>query len=153
MKSKRLRVWAQLAEIISGVAVVITLVFLVVEVRENTDLVRATTFDRNMESLIDWRMQIVSNENSLKTMADFWGIEDSDALRQQLLVVNMWSIYEKTYYAQRYGLIGKPEWERFENVICRYTDRGPDFWRDKVSQFLTREFRDYVIDVCAIPDA
>jgi len=150
MKSERLKAWAQLAEIVSGTAVVITLVFLVIEVRENSDLIRANTFDRNIESLIDWRMQIVSNDSSLRAMADYWGIDDREALRQQMLVVNMWSIYEKTYYAQSYGLIGDAEWDRFETVICRYTDRQPDFWTKKVSQFLTREFRNYVIGVCGI---
>lgn len=76
-----------------------TLVFLIIEVRENSDLVRADTFDRSIESLIDWRMQIVSNDESLRVMTEHFGLENPEMLRRQLLVVSLWSIYEKTYYS------------------------------------------------------
>lgn len=148
MDDRRVRYWAQLAEIISGVAVVVTLVFLIFEVRENSEMIRANTFDRNIESLIDVRMHIASNENSLRVMTDHWGIESPDDLRRQLYVVSIWSIYEKTYYSQRYGLVGTAEWERFETRICNYVRSRFDFWRENVATFLTEEFRGYVITNC-----
>ena len=148
MDSERLGRWAHLAEIVSGTAVVGTLIFLIFEIRENSDLIRANTFEHSMESLIDWRMKIVSNEQSLQTMAEYWNSESPEILRRQLLVVNMWSIYEKTYYSQKYGLIGPAEWDRFERVICKYTDSSPGFWKDNVAKFLTEDFRDFVIRKC-----
>ena len=152
MDSERLNKWAHLAEIVSGIAVVGTLIFLIFEIRENSDLIRANTFEHSIESLIDWRMQIVSNERSLQTMADYWDSESPELLRQQLLVVNMWSIYEKTYYSQKYGLIGLAEWGRFERVICKYTKSTPDFWKENVAKFLTEDFRDFVISTCNLTE-
>lgn len=111
MNNERIRNWAHVAEIISGVAVLVTLVFLVLEIRGNSDLIRANTFNRSIESLIDYRMQIASNEESLKVMAHHWGIDSTDLLRRQLLVVNLWSIYEKTYFSRQYGLVRPAEWE------------------------------------------
>lgn len=150
MDNDRLNNWAHFAEIVSGIAVVGTLIFLIFEIRENSDLIRANTFDRNIESLIDWRMQIISDEESLRTMADYWSIDDPDLLRRQLLVVSMWSIYEKTYYSQQYGLIGPAEWERFDTIICRYTQTRPDFWKENIAKFLTEDFRNYVVSNCAL---
>lgn len=118
MNSDRIKNWAQIAEIVSSVAVVFTLVFLIFEIRGNTELIRANTFDRSIESLIYLRMQIATNTDSLDTMADHWGIDSTKLLRRQLIVVSLWSIYEKTYYSHQYGLIGAAEWERFETRIC-----------------------------------
>jgi len=152
MNSERIRNWAHVAEIFSGIAVFITLVFLVLEVRGNSDLIRANTFNRSIESLIDYRMQIASNDESLKVMAVHWGIDSADLLRRQLLVVNLWSIYEKTYFSRQYGLVGPAEWERFESRICGYVKRedGLKFWSENVANFMTDEFRDYVTSHCEV---
>ena len=152
MNSERIRNWAHVAEIFSGIAVFITLVFLVLEVRGNSDLIRANTFNRSIESLIDYRMQIASNDESLKVMAVHWGIDSADLLRRQLLVVNLWSIYEKTYFSRQYGLVGVAEWERFESRICGYVKRedGLKFWSENVANFMTDEFRDYVTSHCEV---
>lgn len=152
MNNERIRNWAHVAEIVSGVAVLITLIFLILEIRGNSDLIRANTFNRSIESLIDYRMQIASNEESLRVMTEHWGIDNADLLRRQLLVVNLWSIYEKTYFSRQYGLVGPAEWERFESRICGYVKRenGLEFWNDNTARFLTDEFRNYVISRCQV---
>lgn len=155
MNNERIRNWAHVAEIVSGMAVLITLVFLVVEVRGNSDLIRANTFNRSIESLIDYRMQIATDDSSLLVMTDHWGIDNPDLLRRQLLVVNLWSIYEKTYFSRQYGLVGPAEWERFESRICTYVERpgGLEFWSENVANFMTDEFRNYVISHCQVEGA
>lgn len=152
MENESIRNWAHIAEIVSGIAVVVSLVFLLVEIRGNSDLIRANAFNRSIESLIDFRTQVASNDGSLKAMADYWGIDDPDLLRRQLLVVNMWSIYEKTYYSHQYGLVGPAEWERFETRICSYTNSGLEFWEENVARFLTEDFRGYVVAACRLAD-
>ena len=148
MKNKNIKYWAQVSEIIAGVAVVITLIFLIFEVRENSDLVRAESFNRSIESLVDWRTAIASDEESLRIMAEHWGFDDVESLRRQMLVVNLWSIYEKTYYSHQYGLVGPAEWERFQSRICSYRRDGKEYFDERVAKFLTQEFRDYVIVSC-----
>ena len=149
MNRDRIQNYAHLAEIVSSIAVVATLIFLIFEVRGNSDLIRANTFNRSIESLVDLRTHIASNDESLAIMADHWGIESPDLLRRQLLVVNLWSIYEKTYYSRQYGLVGPAEWERFETRICNYTQSGREFWEESIARFLTEEFRDYVYSTYA----
>ena len=148
MSKERIRYWAQISEIIAAVAVVVTLIFLIFEVRENSDLVRADSFNRSIESLVEWRSAIATNDASLKVMAEHFEFDDPEELRQQLLVVNLWSIYEKTYYSQQYGLVGPAEWERFQTRICGYQRSGEEFWDERVAVFLTEEFRNYVTASC-----
>jgi hypothetical protein len=97
-------------------------------------------------------MQVASDEESLEIMAEHWGIESPDLLRRQLLVVSMWSIYEKTYYSQQYGLVGPAEWERFETRICNYVGTREAFWLDNIAAFMTEEFRNYVVTACEMPN-
>ncbi len=149
MSSERLKQWAQYAEIVSGAAVVITLIFLIVEVRGNSDLIRANTFIRNIESLIDLRTEIAGNDASLAAMAGYRGVEGKEVLREQLLVVNLWSIYEKTFYSYQYDLVGEAEWERFQTRICGYRESRGEYWEINVSQFLSDEFRVFVVETCS----
>ena len=149
MAKRKIKYWAYWADVVSGVAVVVTLVFLIFEVRRNSDLVRADAFDRNIESLIELRMHIASNDRSLQAMAEHWGIDNPEFLRRQLLAVSLWSIYEKTFYAQNYGLVGEPEWERFETRICRYVGARSEFWHENIAPFLSAEFREFVTSRCA----
>lgn len=148
MKKYDLKNWANLAEIVSSLAVLATLVFVVIEIRSNSNLIRANAFDRNIESLIDWRMQVVSDEQSLEYMADYWSVENPETLKQSLLVLSLWSVYEKTYFAHQYDLVGPSEWQRFQYVICDNLERSPDFWEAQVGRLLTPEFREYIDTTC-----
>ena len=97
MNNERIKNWAHIAEIISGIAVVVTLVFLVIEVRGNSDLIRANTFNRSIESLIDYRMQIANSDQALATMNEHWNREGPESLRRQLLVVNLFVVASLTW--------------------------------------------------------
>jgi len=148
MDKGHLQKWAHLAEIVSSIAVVVTLLFLVFEIRGNSNLIRAEAFDRNSQSLIELRMKIISDDESLAYMADYWGVESPEMLKRSLLILSLWSVYEKTYYAQQYDQIGPSEWQRFEYVICSNIERRPDYWETRVARFLTTDFRDYVAKTC-----
>lgn len=148
MNDNNLQKWAHLAEIFSSFAVLITLVFLVIEIRENSNLIRANSYDRSIDSLIDWRMQVVADEESLTYMAEHWSVEEPAQLKKSMLLLSLWSIYEKTFFANQYDLIGSSEWQRFEYVICDNYEKVPDYWGVQVGRYLTPEFREYIGKTC-----
>ncbi len=151
MKKKKLKEWALLAEVISGVAILLTLVFLVLEIRTNSELIRIDSFDRNIQSLIDFRMSVIADPASLEVMAAYFG-DSPEASKKTMLVNSLWNLYEKTYYARVYDTIGMSEWGRFEYSICDNFQRDPEFWHDSVARLLTSEFREYVIATCPSDD-
>ena len=65
MISPRLQMLAQLAEIIASVVGVITLLFLFVEVQENTHATRAAAYERSMEGLNGWRLTLTADPELL----------------------------------------------------------------------------------------
>jgi len=61
--SLKLPDWASIAEIISSVAVVISLIFLIIGVKENTEVTRAATYARNVYALIAFREKVATNDD------------------------------------------------------------------------------------------
>lgn len=153
--------WASIGEIVSGVAVVITLIFLIVGIRENTAVTRSTAFDRSMDSLNQFRMEIAKDPeltrlwvNQREVMRppepDEPQIPTVEQYRLILLAGTLWTMYEKSYFAHQYGLIGDNEWFRFERQICsRMEDMGSQAWERLATTMLTPQFTEYSLGLCS----
>ena len=151
--NKKLSDLASIAEIVSGIAVVVTLVFLVVGIRENTDITRADAFDRNIESLNQFRLDLAKDPELARIwqeQSESQSMEENDQYRLFLLQLALWGIYEKAYYANQYDLIGLDEWSRFEHQICqRMDDMRSERWERLAASSLTEQFSDYARTLCA----
>ena len=104
--------FASLAEVVSSVAVLITLVFLVMGIRENTEITRASVFESNINSLMQWRSQIAQDPEIAAMMSGAIDADSLDRVDQYRLIqmtANGLSIYEKAYYSAReYGVKRSP---------------------------------------------
>ena len=145
--NQKLSDWASIAEIVSGIAIVVTLVFLLLGLRENTEVTRAATYERSVESLNQWRFEMARNPELSRVFIA--GSEDRlETWRQGLMLVALFGIYDKIYHSYQYGTLGLTEWNRIEAEICR--NRG--FWEDErweeIEVFLSAEFVSHVELVC-----
>ena len=154
----KLRDAALIAEVISGVAVVVTLIFLIVQVRDNTSVIRGAAFERSVDSLNNLRLMIAEDDEIAGLMIDRWGgdlVEEFGRdeapayLRRRLMTLVQWSIYEKAYYSRNYDLLGTAEWSRFERSICLSVSNPASRWSADVKSFLTPEFADFVVEFCS----
>ena len=150
----KLEKWALIAELVSGVAVVVTLVFLIQGIQENTEVTRATAYDRNIDSLNEWRMARVRNPEINRLAIAFFNstvdtLSDDDVALLLPYIQTLFGIYEKSYFAFKYGVLGASEWSRFSNQICLQHDR---VIAQGLSVFfsLTGEFVAYMEDECTV---
>jgi hypothetical protein len=146
-----------IGEGISVVAVLVTLVFLILEVRENTAAIRTESFGESINKLNEWRLNLAGNRELAQMFADFNDgavMELDRAERQQfgLVMTSLWSIYETAYFAQSYGTLGESEWSRFERVLCSQYESAVAFkkglWDTEVQMILSPEFRLFVEEQC-----
>jgi hypothetical protein len=150
----RLSDWSDIAQIVSGVAVVITLIFLVVGINKNTEIARATAYDSQIDSLNEIRKSLIQDPDLMLAWQAYrqGTIEDLnelDRIRLEYQVNILWASYEKAFYAFNYGIIGAPEWTRFERLICDNVGRLKASGLDEaVRPQLTAKFLGYVEDVC-----
>jgi len=59
--NQRLSNWASISEIASGIGVIVTLIFLIAGIRDNTEITRSAAFDRNMESINQFRLELAKD--------------------------------------------------------------------------------------------
>ncbi len=146
---------AQIAEVIASLAVVVTLIFLVAEVRRNTEVVQAASYGRSMEALNLWRISLAADAELSATWLRAGaspGVEDDpEQVRLSLMLNVLWGIYENAYFDNERGLLGTSEWSRFERQICvRYgIDRSR--WGTTstgLRSLLTEEFADFTEASC-----
>ena len=153
--SLKLSDWADIAQIVSGIAVVITLVFVIFEIRENTAITRASVFERSADRLIELRNQTLNDPEIAQLFQAYVegnteGITGVDAIRLRQFVLNMFQTYEQAYFAEQHGLLGPAEWRRFERQICLSYPRAQssaDISRT-LPGVMTEEFMAFMAETC-----
>jgi hypothetical protein len=153
--NQRLSDWASVAEIVSALAVVITLIFLLAGIRENTAAVQASMFDRNIDSLNEIRKTVYSDSEVARLWqayrnGDIDSLDEINQIQAVHLASAVLTIYEKAYYANENNLIGPDEWERFEFQICNQLGRieSSASLKEMMEGALTPKFRSYVQGLC-----
>jgi len=153
MKMK-LQEYASFAEIISSLAVLLTLVFFVVELRESTEVTRSAAFGNTTEQLTSLRLTVISDELLSAVWQEYLteNIESQtqlENLRLNGIVLTVLAIYEDAYYSYDYGIMGEREWSRFPPRICQHYERLQRLNLNSWFGSLTPEFSKYVENQCA----
>lgn len=91
MENQRLQRMALIAEVISGIAIVITLAFLAIEMRGYTNAIQAQTYQALMQQLNDYRMWLTSPELDIADdRRDQVGWENLSRAEQQRVRLPTW---------------------------------------------------------------
>lgn len=107
--------WGALGEVIGAVAVVASLVYLAIQIRQNTQQItrsieatRIASLERNIETAIHMRESLIQDrdvaEFFVKGLRDFKALDGVDKLRFELLLRNIFSAFQGAYI--RYLSIG-----------------------------------------------
>lgn len=158
MENHKLQKYALIAEVVAGIAIFVTIAFLAVEMRSNTNAVRAQTFQSLMQQVNDNRMSFVhppymlANEKRRQSGWDSLSRAEKQEIRIPVLV--NWGIYESAFFANERGLLGEGEWKRFEIAICRRREVHDEMWSPQgftsMNELLTPVFVDYVQSSCPL---
>lgn len=151
---KSLSEWASLAEVISGIAVVLTVIFLILEIRTSTEVTRASMYANNMNTLIEWRNLLIEDRDIARlwesyTAGRFHEEDTTDQLRMLQLVANNINIYENAFYARQYGVLGSSEWTRFQRMSCvQYNWIIQSPLAESIEMITTDQFRAFLQENC-----
>jgi hypothetical protein len=153
MKNK-LQEYALIAEVISAFAVVLTLIILIFEVRENTAINKATAYQSQIVKFNDWRKEMTSDDSKLSLFNNYNSGEipdlgTTDFLKLTMLLNTLWGNFESAYTSYSSGIIEGAEWERIQRSICENKSRLRDAnLKDQISMRLTSDFTQYVETTC-----
>ena len=120
MKKIQLSKLARLAEIAAAIGVIISLIFIGLQLRSNTEATEAATRAAINQNDVDFLSLSIDSSVLAKAMAKAQRGEELSALEESQLVhlelVNFVS-FEHSFYQYRKGLLEEPEWLRHRNLI------------------------------------
>ncbi len=138
-----------LGEFISGLAVVVTLVYLAVQIRHNTRAVRSSMHQDMIESTLRIAESLSDNENVgrivLKADEDYDSLTREERIRFEAYAERVFGNFESVFYSYRNSMIEEDLWESWESSyladISRISMRR--FWQEERPQHL-RDLMDFV---------
>jgi hypothetical protein len=154
-----LKGWAHIAEIIASLAVVVSVFFIVFELRSNTNAIQAQTYQAITAELNDWRefglMDPKAAARFVRSDLVNASVEEKQIWRTRRLI--LWANYESAYFARERGILGDEEWIRFETAICRAYAADSFAWNYKeenwnptpIAELLTPNFVEFVLEECS----
>ena len=153
----KLKQWSQIGEVIGAVAIVVSLIYVASELRQNTEATQAATFQQ-MVQLSSTRLITMASDAD---MADILrrGIQDLDTLTDQerfrFFLVNraQWRAMEAAYFQRQHGVLGDPEWNSYKSLMCgelRAVMGRQASW-DVHRSVLSPDFVSF-IESCVVPD-
>ena len=156
MDREKLQVWALTAEIISGIAVVATLLFLAFEMSDNTNAAQAQTYQILMQEINGYRKMIGDPSMAqvfVKQRDEGWeSLNEVEKRQYRSSNLVIWGIYESAYFANQRGVLGASEWSRFDVRLCGLFENSQFQWASgheaPIRVLHTAEFVEYVENHC-----
>ena len=135
---EKLQKWAQIAEIAGAAAVVMSLLYVGYELRQNTSTARVEAGQR----LYELMNEVASWENELHLAAALVKAESNfnelDAIEKRLITNLVWqnlNIWEQAYLSYQNGLLGEREWNAWNSSSCS----EPRYWGIVISESVRPE--------------
>ena len=137
--------------LVANLGVIAGLIFLGFELRQNTNIAKASAYRENVQDIAAWReLTIVDPEVSrlfqIYLNDGFKALDDADQGRIDGLINNVMGIYENAYFARGYGIIGDEEWSRFQSGACTHYRRA--IQNELPLRFITPGFREHLDETC-----
>ena len=137
MESLTLEQASYLAEIIGVIAVVISLIYVGLQVKQNTLAIKLSTVHNVAEEWRDTSALISSNgdlaEILTKGFGDLHSIKGGDQLRAYAYMQNLFNLFENAYYQRVEGALDERYWSGMKKWFVNMTDLPgiQTYWQER----------------------
>jgi hypothetical protein len=138
-----------LGEFMSGIAVVVTLVYLALQIRHNTRAVRSSMHQNMIESTLRIAESVSDNESVgrivLKADEGYDNLSKEERIRFDAYAERVFNNFESVFYSYRNSMIEEDLWESWESSYLSDISRVSmhHYWQEERPQHL-RDFMDFV---------
>lgn len=141
-------------EFIGAIAVVVTLIYLAIQVRQNTNALKLSTTQSVTEELQDMYALLASSQELTEVLvkasreSELHGTERG---RYSAFTSNLIRVYENAFLQKRAGVIDQAHWVGMTRMMIDYTSMAAfqQYWLDR-KHWVSDEFQDYM-DTDVIP--
>ena len=133
-----------LGEFVGSIGVIATLVYLAIQIRQNSRTLQSTSFQESTNSLNYINMQAATDSELIRVVASdksFDEFDPEDKARYGLLMLSIFRVTETTFYQRNEGTVAMAGWTRQEATLRRQllSPLVRDWWRSTPFGF-TPEF-------------
>jgi hypothetical protein len=138
-----------LGEFISGLAVVVTLIYLALQIRYNSRAVRSSMHQDMVESTLRIAESLSDNPDVgrivLKADEDYGSLTKEEQIRFEAYAERVFGNFESVFYSYRNSMIEEDLWESWESSFLADISRDSmrRFWQDERPLHL-RDFMNFV---------
>jgi hypothetical protein len=138
-----------LGEFMSGLAVVVTLVYLAIQIRHNTRAVRSSMHQDMVESTLRIAESLSDNADIarivLKSDEDYDNLTKEELIRFEAYAERVFSNFESVFYSYRNSMLEEDLWESWESSYLADISRDAmrRFWHEERPLHL-RDYMDFI---------
>lgn len=152
--------WAAIAEIVSAVAVVATLIYLAIQIKHsresldaNTKAIRGQAISDITRNVHDQMHMYIQGHDVAATILRFASdnsLEPKDAILVDSVLSAVFVARQNEFFQWKQGLIDEEVFRSLHHVFLTFlgSPNGQHWWQNEGRRILTTEFIDYVDDVC-----
>jgi hypothetical protein len=142
--------------LVANVGVIAGLLFLGYEIRQNTNIAKASAYRENIQDIAAWRELTITDPELARLYGLYMdkgraALKDGEHGRVSGLVNNIMGVYENAFFARGYGIIGDEEWLRFQSGACLHFLIARK--NQSTLRFVTPRFRKHLEDTCEKAEA
>jgi hypothetical protein len=149
-----LTIWAAVAEIVAAAAVIISLWYLAIQVRQSAELTRVSLeveLSMNWALMHDNMIQNPDLSEAYNLAAENWDQLTEAQVRSYLwFMAKGFHVLEGMYYQMKRGLLKRTVWEQYEGfMVGALRIEGVRAWWTSDGCLISQEFADYVDNIGA----
>lgn len=116
--------WASIAEILGAVAIIISLIFVGLEIRNNTAAVKAATFQNHMSNEVNILHGIGSNPDLARIYIQYLNnresLSDWEQKQGYYLRLATYRLWEDVYLQRLSGTLSDEGWDAFKELLKKH---------------------------------
>ena len=112
-------VWSAVAQIVGSAAIVVTLIYLAMQIRQNTDAMHAAAREAIAERDVEWLYSLVDNPELGPLFRKDEPLTEVEASRMNASLVAFMRIREANFRQYKSGVLDKDTWANYRSSIVR----------------------------------
>jgi len=137
-----------IGEFVGAIAVVVTLVYLAIQLRQNTNALKLNAVRSVTEELQGMFSLAASNRELTEIIvkaAEESELHGAERARYYMFTNNLVRVYENAFLQSRAGVVDPAHWQGMTRMMIDYTSMAafPEFWQDR-KHWMSNEFQEYM---------
>lgn len=151
MRYPKLKTLTGLADIISAIAIVVSLFYVSNQINQNTEAIKSSATQSVHENFASWYNSVQDNpdllEISIKGMRNYSSLTQSEKAQFIAMFMTFSSYSQNAFYKWQEGSLSPELWRSWEYILLQFTlsPGGREFWNER-SYLFADSFSNYVVN-------